>query len=119
MHESSLASSIIAIAEDTARKGQGGRIVQVDMCIGELACVEEETLRSCFEMLSEGTLAHGARMVVERKPATGRCTSCGGTARKAGRLLRCPDCTNSFVTLETGRELFVKSIEVERPNQEA
>lgn len=119
MHESSLASSIIAIVEDTLRKSACGRVVQVDMCIGELACVEEETLRSCFEMLSEGTLAHGARMVVEKVPASGRCNTCGEYARKTGRLLRCPHCTNSFVTLEKGRELYVKSIEIERPTQEA
>ncbi len=117
MHESSLAASILSIVRETAEREGSGPVVQVDLCVGELAGVEENTLRACFEMLAEGTVAHGARLVVDRIEATGVCTKCGGQARRTGKLLRCPQCADAFVTLQTGRELYVKSIELERPKR--
>ena len=119
MHESSLALSILDIVVRQAQGACTGAVRQIDVCVGEYAGVEETTLAECFEMIAQGTPADGARLVVEKIPASGRCDACGEMAVKAGRILRCPACERSSVTLSTGRELYVKSIEVEIPQREA
>lgn len=115
MHESTLALSILDIVLKQVRGAYTGSIHQVDLCLGEYAGVEEHTLTSCFEMVALGTPADGARLKVETIKASGVCDACGALAVKQGRLLRCPVCERSTVTLATGRELYVKSIEVEQP----
>jgi len=68
-------------------------------------------------MASEGTIAHKAKLVVKRIPATGTCLICGATVRRQERRMRCPACETSSVKLATGRELYVESIEVEKLNR--
>lgn len=117
MHESTLAMNILEIVVGQARAVLAPAVRRVDLCIGEYAGVEATTLASCFDMLAEGTLADRARLEIERIPATGKCTRCGATASRTGRVWCCPACAGAAVTLVTGRELYVKSIEVENPTQ--
>jgi hydrogenase nickel incorporation protein HypA/HybF len=117
MHESSLAMSILGIVRDQARQAHTGAVRRVDLCVGEYAGVEDSTLAACFEMMALGTVADGAELVIEKIAATGVCDACGAPASRIGRLLRCPHCERSTVTLATGRELYVKSIEVEQPTR--
>lgn len=113
MHELSLAMSILSIVTDEARKARAGAVSQVNLCVGELTCVEASTLSSCMEMLAEGTLADKARFVVRRVAASGTCALCGAAASGSGSRLSCPVCRPGSIKLATGRELFVESIEVE------
>ena len=115
MHESSLAMSILGIVLQQVRGAYTGAVRQVDLCLGEYVGVEESTLADCFEMVALGTPADGAKLVVEMIAIAGACDSCGAPAVKLGRVLRCPVCKNSSVTLSAGRELYVKSIEVDQP----
>ncbi|WP_051272341.1 hydrogenase maturation nickel metallochaperone HypA/HybF [Fundidesulfovibrio putealis] len=122
MHESSLAMSILDIVLQQVRgAGSGdvytGAVRQIDMCVGEYAGVEENTLAACFEMIALGTPADGAKLIVEKIEASGICDVCAAPATRKGRILRCPVCEKSSVTLSTGRELYVKSIEVEHPTR--
>ncbi len=115
MHESSMAMSILDIVAEETRKAHAGAVHQVVLCVGELAGIEPVTLTACFDMLSEGTRADGAKLVIKRIPATGKCETCGAVVRRdGGFLLRCPTCAAGSVKLITGRELYVESIEVEQ-----
>lgn len=109
--------SILAIVADEAQKAQVQSVEKVCLCMGELAGVEATTLTACFEMLAEGGIAGKAKLEIKRIPATGTCMACGAAAEKAGRVLRCPSCEKSSIKLATGRELYVESIEVEKPKQ--
>lgn len=115
MHESTLAANILEIVIDQASRAHVPAVRRIDLCIGEYAGVEATTLAGCFELLAEGTLAEGAPLEIVRIPATGTCTLCGAKACRSGRIFRCPVCGTSSVKLVTGRELYVKSIEVEKP----
>lgn len=113
MHESSMAASILAIVAGAAQEARASAVSRVRLCIGDLAGVEATTLTACFEMLSEGTAADKAQLLITRIPATGTCTACGAAAAGRGRMLRCPVCTAGSVKLATGREFYVESIDVE------
>jgi len=112
-----MAMSILGIVTDEAQKAHVAAVVQVCLCVGDLAGVEATTLAACFEMLSEGTVADKAKLVIKRIAATGTCMVCGTAAVGRGRMLRCPVCETGSVKLATGRELYVESIEVEQSQQ--
>jgi hydrogenase nickel incorporation protein HypA/HybF len=69
-----------AHCDGRSAKAQVSAVTQVCLCIGDLAGVEATTLTACFEMLSEGTVADKARLIIKRIPATGTCTVCGAEA---------------------------------------
>ncbi|HWR04836.1 MAG TPA: hydrogenase maturation nickel metallochaperone HypA [Humidesulfovibrio sp.] len=117
MHESSMAMSILGIVTDEAHRARVGAVQSVCLCLGELAAVEATTLSACFEMLSEGTIADKAKLVIKRIPATGTCLLCEATVRRQDRRMRCHACGTGSIKLATGRELYVESIEVENSLQ--
>jgi hydrogenase nickel incorporation protein HypA/HybF len=114
MHESTLALSILGIVVDEAAKAHAAAVRSVTLCVGELACVEPQTLTACFELVAEGTLADKTRLSIRRIPATGTCEVCGAAVRRQNRLMRCPKCSAASIKLVTGRELYVESIEVDQ-----
>jgi len=55
MHEMSIASSVLeGVRKESARRG-GVRVVTVGLKVGELAGVDPESLRFCFETMVAGT----------------------------------------------------------------
>jgi hydrogenase nickel incorporation protein HypA/HybF len=62
MHEMSLAMGILQIVEEAAREQRFGRVRSVWLEIGDLAAVEADAMRFCFDAVSRGTLAEGATL---------------------------------------------------------
>ena len=115
MHEVALAANIIEIASDAARKAGSSRVALVRLRVGRLTCTDADSLRFAFEVSAVGTTAQGAGLDIETVPVTVTCSTCGkpGTPEDP-LLLTCPHCDSPFVTVVTGRELVVTSIEVEQ-----
>lgn len=67
MHEVSLAHSLIELS---CQEASGQRILSVHLRLGLKSCVAEEALRFCFEVVSRGTLAEGARLEIESTPGS-------------------------------------------------
>lgn len=64
MHEVAFAQSILDIATETARKNKAGKIVGIGLRIGELSCVNLDSLQFAFACISSGTPAKGAELSV-------------------------------------------------------
>jgi hydrogenase nickel incorporation protein HypA/HybF len=111
MHELAIAEAILAIA--TAHAG-GGRITAVEVRVGHLRQVVPEALRFNFELVSQGTAAAGAELLIEVVPPAGRCRACGRSAQLPAFPLRCPECGALDIDLTEGEELEVSALEVER-----
>lgn len=67
----------------------------------------------CFDAVSRGTIAEGARLVIERTPGAGWCLDCGKTVPLKERFGACPDCGQHHVQMTSGDELRVRELEVE------
>ena len=89
------------------------RVKIVRLRIGELAGVVPESLRFCFEVASEGTVAQGAELQIEHVPLIGRCRACGADFHVEGYIFICPHCESPHVELISGDELEVVELEVE------
>ena len=63
MHELALTREIVAIVCEAAHDR---RVCKVTLEIGRLSCVMPEALEFCFEAVTQGTLAEGARLDIHR-----------------------------------------------------
>ena len=113
MHEMSLAESVLQIVQDAAR-GQGfSRVKTVRLEIGQLAGVEPEAMRFCFDVVTRETLADQARLEIVATPGEGWCMMCGRPVPIAARFDACPECGSHQVEATGGLEMRVSELEVE------
>lgn len=111
MHEMSLADSALQIIEDHAARQGFSRVATVWLEIGQLACVEVEALRFCFDAVTRGSLAEGAKLEIVVIPGQGRCLNCGWRGQLEARHALCPDCAFP-VEVTGGTQMRVKELEV-------
>jgi len=108
----SLAESVLQIVEDTVRAQQCGRVRTVVLEIGALAAVEPEAMRFCFDAVTRGTIAEGARLDILELPGAGWCQACGKAVALQDQFALCPACSGP-VRITGGSEMRVKELEVE------
>jgi hydrogenase nickel incorporation protein HypA/HybF len=110
MHELSIASAIVAIAE---RHAAGRRVAAVEVRVGHLRQVVPDSLAFAFELVAEGTALEGAELVLREVPAAGRCRACATEGPLTAFPLRCEACGGLDVEVIRGEELLVDSLELE------
>jgi len=123
MHEFSIAAQLVKGILEFAAKRRAGRIVKVHLELGELACVESEQLRLCFESISRESPLEGAALEIEPVTAEVCCAHCGYTgppkywlgALSFGAIatLECPRCSKA-AEARRGQECVMKSIQFVR-----
>lgn len=113
MHEMSLAMGILQIVEDAARDQAFQYVKSVHLEIGQLAAVEPEAMRFCFDAVTQGTLAEGATLTILEVPGQGLCFNCNQTVPLAALYDACSACGGHPVQATGGTEMRVKELEVE------
>lgn len=114
MHELPVTQGILDVATAAAQENGGGRIVAIDLVIGELASIVDDSVQFYFDILSKGTLAEGAQLRFQRRPAQARCEQCEHAfAARPPLPAQCPRCGGVRLTVEGGREFFVESLEID------
>ena len=71
MHEMSIAESVLQIIEDTAQAEGCARVKAVWLEIGQLAGVEKESLRFCFDVVTRDSVAQDAKLEMHRDRRAG------------------------------------------------
>ena len=116
MHELHVTESILQTVLRSAAQSQAQRILRIHLIVGELTDFKQEWIQRYFDYLSKASIAEGARISIERVPASFRCNGCGQELEAgitASDSLRCPFCSGVGFSLVHGREFLVKDMEVE------
>ena len=113
MHEMSLVEGIVQLVEEAARADGCARVKAVWLEIGQLAAVETEALRFCFDAVAHDTIAKGARLEIIDLPGQGWCMQCEATVAIAARYEACPVCGGYQIQVTGGDTMRVKELEVE------
>ena len=113
MHELSIITNILDVVEEQARLGGAKVINTIEIEVGELAGVEIPSLEFCFEAARKNTLAAGAELVIHVIPGRGDCPACGKDVAIPYFIATCPECEAGVVEVRQGRELRIKSINVD------
>lgn len=110
MHELALCQSISRIG----LRACGGRpVVRITIDVGALRQVVPATLVSCWSFVSADSLLTGSQLVVNDIPAVIECQECGQRTRLNQPFMVCGECGSRQVSVISGREFSVRSIDVE------
>lgn len=113
MHEMSLAEGVLQIIEDAAHKQGFTRVKTVWLEIGQLACVEPESLRFAFDVVARGSIAQQARLEIIGRAGRGQCVKCSLEIPLAALYEACPGCGSYEIRVTGGDEMRVRELEVE------
>ncbi|MDP2089771.1 MAG: hydrogenase maturation nickel metallochaperone HypA [Flavobacteriaceae bacterium] len=113
MHELSIALGIVKIAEDETKKAKASRVESIELEIGVLAGVEFEALNFVWEVAVKGTVLEKAHKQINIINAKGKCIDCDTVFELKNHYDACPNCQSFFKSILQGKELRVKSLEVE------
>ena len=112
MHEMALAESVVQIVESQARAAGSDKVLSVRLEVGMLSHVEPAALAFCFDAVSAGGLAAGARLEIDRSPGRGWCHDCTAEVEIDALGAACPHCGGYKLQVSGGQELRVKEMEV-------
>jgi len=113
MHEMSLAEGVLQIVEDSARANDAKRVAAVWLEIGTLAQVEREALRFCFDAVTRGGVADGARLEIVDVPGAAWCMPCSERVPIAALGDPCPRCGSYQLQVVAGGDMRVREIAIE------
>ena len=108
----SLAEGVLQLIEDAAREQAFSRVTTVWLEIGELAGVEAEAMRFCFDAVVHGSVAEGAQLEIVATPGSGWCRECSASVALAAVYAACPRCGAYQVRVTGGTEMRVRELEV-------
>lgn len=112
MHEMAIAVNIVDLARRHASQAGGGRISLIELEIGRLAGVLQDSLEFCFQAAARDTPAAGAVLSFTRVEGMARCCVCGASfgVKTHGEL--CPQC-GGLAEITGGEGLRVVAITIE------
>lgn len=108
MHELAITESVV---ESVTARLPGRRVTCVRLEIGALSGVVADSVRFCFDIVTEGTNLEGARLEISQPPAVCHCRVCGADFEPDARFAICR-CGSAEVTVLTGQDLKITSVQV-------
>ncbi len=130
MHELSIAQKIIETIEEEANKSGLERVISAKLKIGRMAAFQKEQLEFCLVTYEKTDMLEDMRFEIEEVPVGLKCKACGqeyldarfDDAEFAHDIAHapalyipppCPSCSSDDVTMVSGNEMTLVSIEGE------
>jgi hydrogenase nickel incorporation protein HypA/HybF len=110
MHELSIATSIIEIAEDFAREKHVEKIRKIEVEVGKLSGVVCDNLIFALDIAVKDTVLDGAEIIIDETEGRSVCNPCGTEFVNNDWYTPCPGCQSLDFEITAGKELRVRSI---------
>lgn len=113
MHEMGIANSVLDAVRTEMGLHPGTYPCKVGVRIGEMAAIDPDALRFCFEAMIQETDLASLELGIEVCPRRHRCQTCGRDFTVRDYDLCCPQCASLDTTCIGGDELELAYLEVE------
>lgn len=113
MHELSIALGIVKIAEEESRKAEAKKVLAIELEIGSMSGIEREALEFAWPVAVKDTVLQDADRQIDWIEARARCAECHHEFDVENSFDTCPKCNSYFKDIFKGKELRVKSLEIE------
>lgn len=113
MHELSLAENILQLIEDTAVDQPFTLVKTVWLEIGQLACVEQESLRFFFGVVTQDSIAWQAKLEIIEIAGQALCKQCNQVILITTYHQACLHCGSHALQVTQGDGMRIKELEVE------
>ena len=108
MHELAITEGVV---DAVLERLPGQRVTCVKLEIGALSGIVPDSVRFCFDLVTEGTSLEGAKLEIAQPPAVCHCRICVSDFEPVGPFAICP-CGSADVTVLAGEELKITSVRV-------
>ena len=108
MHELAITEGVV---EAVTERLPDARIRCVHLEIGAMSGVVADSVRFCFDLVTDGTNLEGARLEISEPAARCRCRDCAAEFEPDGPIALC-SCGSADVAILAGSELRIMSVEV-------
>ena len=123
MHELSMAQGIINAVLETAEANDATEVNEVSVEVGRLAMINPEQLEFILGVLIENKIMEDAKITFEEIPAEIICSDCNFKGEAIlddsdhyAPLVKCPECDSLGVEVLNGKDIVVKNIVIEKPD---
>jgi hydrogenase nickel incorporation protein HypA/HybF len=113
MHEFSLATEVIKLAEREAMKADAISIKEITIEVGDLSGVEADAFETALGLLSGDSALDKSRIRIIKTPGTGKCNACNYEFEMNQRMATCPKCSAFPSEVNGGSEFRVLSLIIE------
>ena len=113
MHEMAITEQMLSTALRHAHAAGAARVTRLNVVVGELSSVVDDSVQFYWDFVAKGTIAEGAQLHFERIPGRLACGDCGTEFPMAEFSGLCPACQGPQVSVVAGTEFELQSIEVE------
>lgn len=113
MHELPIAQSLLKIALEHAGKANAKQVTTLNIVIGELSSMVDDSIQFYWETIAKDTIAEKAVLNFRRVPAELQCMTCFLKYHPTDNELVCPQCGGVGAKILAGEEFFLETIDVE------
>jgi hydrogenase nickel incorporation protein HypA/HybF len=114
MHELAVTESLLETASDYATKNGAKRVLILNLVIGDLSGIIDDSVQFYWDMISVDTICAGSMLKINKQPARFLCHSCQKEFTMDGELTPCPHCGSIDIKVISGDEFTLQSIEIEK-----
>lgn len=104
----------MAQVETIAEENKASRVVSITLGLGPLSGVEERLLKHAYPVASAGTVAEGAKLLIQSTPIRVKCSSCEKESDATPNQLSCGHCNDWQTSLVSGDELLLIQLELDK-----
>ncbi len=115
MHELPVTERILDIVIAHTKRNNVKKVISINLRVGELSDLEDEWIQHYFSYLAKETVAAEAKLKIEHSPVIMKCDACDFSFQidiKEIKEIQCPECNNKKCTLTSGKEYYIKDMEV-------
>jgi hydrogenase nickel incorporation protein HypA/HybF len=109
MHELAVTENILEIA---LKHAEGHRITDINLVVGQLSSIVDDSVQFYWDTISLGTSAEGAKLHFKRISTELQCRDCEHRYTPAENNFACPRCNSLRVKVVAGEEFFIEAINV-------
>jgi len=113
MHELSVAESIFRLAGEKIASYPDKKPVQINLQIGLLSGIEFEALDFAISSVIKNSPFENAQVIIEKIKPLARCNECRHEFEPEDYITCCPECGSFTFNFLKGKELLIRSIELE------
>lgn len=113
MHELPVTQSLLKIALEHAEKAGAKQVTALNIVIGELSSMVDDSIQFYWEVIAKDTIAEKAVLNFRRIPAELQCMTCFEKYHPTDKELVCPQCGGVGAKIIAGEEFFLEVIDVE------
>ena len=114
-----IAYSVLAAVRTESQRHHGQVPRKVGVRIGEMAALDPEALRFCFEAITRDTDMKSLELEIEVCPLRYRCRQCGHEFNVRDYEIQCPQCASMKTECVGGQELDLAYLEVDEDEPSA